>query len=83
LSRSKRAALRKATLASGAARKRAAVEAGAGLLPVIREMREAGLSYGGIAARLNEKGERTRNGGRWRAAQVWRVLARAGKASSR
>jgi hypothetical protein len=83
LSRRKLAALRKATAASVESRRRAALEADARVLPVVREMRAAKLSYGLIAARLNELGYTTRAGACWFAAQVWRVLDRAGKESSR
>jgi hypothetical protein len=41
------------------ARKRAAREAHADLLPVIRQPRGEGLSFQGIAARLNEMGHRS------------------------
>ena len=73
----RRAAQRKAAVASGAARRKAAVDAYAGLLPLIARLRAGGLSLGQIAARLNADGHTTRQGKRWHAAQVWRVLDRA------
>ena len=73
----RRAALKRAAAASGAARRKAAVDAYAGLLPLIARLRAGGLSFGQVAARLNELGHATRAGGRWHAAQVWRVLDRA------
>jgi hypothetical protein len=76
-SRRQRAARAKATAASGVDRPKAAVEAYAKLLPLIRRLRDKGLSFARIAARLNELGHATREGQRWNPMLVWRVLDRA------
>jgi hypothetical protein len=73
----RRATLAKATTVSAAAKRRAAVQAYARLLPLISRLSLRGLSFGQIAAQLNAQGHRTRTGKRWHAAQVWRVLDRA------
>ena len=67
---------RKATAASGAARAREAVEAYRKLLPLLQRLRAKGLSFGKIAAQLNAAGHVTRQGQRWHAMQVWKVLNR-------
>ncbi len=46
----------------------------ADITPVIQRLRDEGLSLSSIADRLNADGQSTRLGGRWRAAQVARVL---------
>jgi hypothetical protein len=49
----------------------------ADLAAIVAELRAAGASLQAIAASLNERGIPTATGvGEWRAAQVWRVLAR-------
>jgi hypothetical protein len=76
-----RAVRREAQSLAGAAsarvRRQAAVAAYRELLPLIRRLRSRGLSFGAVAARLNQLGHRTRNGKPWRAMQVHRVVARA------
>jgi hypothetical protein len=76
-----RQAQRKATAASGAARRKKAQEAYRKLLPLIRRLRTKGLSFGKIPAQLNAAGHTTRQGKRWHPMQVWKVLDRAGLAS--
>jgi hypothetical protein len=73
---SKREAIRRASAASAAAKKREAVDAYKTVLPLIRELRQRGLSYARIATELTALGHTTRTGCTWRAAQVWNVLAR-------
>jgi hypothetical protein len=76
-SRQQQLARAKATAASGVARRRAAVDAYAKLLPLIRRLRAGGLSFARIAARLNEPGHTTRDGRAWNPMLIWRVLDRA------
>ena len=59
------------------ANSRAAFEAYATVLPVIRDLHDEGESLASIAATLNARGFVTRTGAAWRAPQVQRVLARA------
>jgi hypothetical protein len=68
----------RAGMASGRARREAAIDAYRGLLPLIRKWRGQGLSFAAVAARLNELGHTTRNGAAWYANQVWRLIDRAG-----
>ena len=42
--------------------------------PLVKSLRNEGLSFGAIADRLNEKGHTTRTGSTWSAMQVKRVL---------
>lgn len=56
-----------------------AVKAVADLLPEMRQRREAGESFAGIAEALNAAGQRTTRGSNWTAMQVKRVLDRAVK----
>jgi DNA invertase Pin-like site-specific DNA recombinase len=63
--------------AAGKAHARLADEAYADLYDELVELREDGLSLRDIAAKLNGSGFETRRGGKWTAAQVSRVLARA------
>jgi hypothetical protein len=46
------------------------------IVPLIRELRSAGLSLGGIADILNGTGHNTRRGSNWSAMQVSRVLSK-------
>lgn len=62
-----------------AALMRQADEFAARVGPIIAEMREAGLSLGDIAGRLNERQIQTARGGAWAAMTVRRVLDRLGK----
>ncbi len=74
------AAARAKGRARGNARsRRKAVEMYDDLLPEMKAWRAEGATYAAIAARLNEKGERTREGAAWSKVQVWRTLDRAGK----
>lgn len=53
----------------------------AGVLPIIEEIRNAGIvTLRGIAAELNARGERTQRGMEWSSVQVMRVLNRSGAA---
>jgi site-specific DNA recombinase len=45
-----------------------------GIIPILREHRDAGLSLDSIAKRLNNEGHTTRRGKLWTSAQVGRVL---------
>ena len=51
-----------------------AVAAYVDLAPIVRELRDQGLSLRGIAARLNVEGHTTRRGKPWNQVQVMRVL---------
>ena len=53
-----------------------AVTAYALISPLVKSLRNEGLSFGAIAERLNEKGYATRTGSTWSAMQVKRVLDR-------
>lgn len=77
ISEGRREALAKARPAAAAARRREAVEAYKGLLPLVRRLRSRGLSFARIAGVLNERGCRTRQGRLFHAAQVRLVLVRA------
>ncbi|HZZ78640.1 MAG TPA: recombinase family protein [Gemmataceae bacterium] len=59
------------------ARKRMASEAYSDLLPIIRDLRDAGKSLASIADELNQQGHCTRHGKAWSAMQVKRVIDRA------
>jgi DNA invertase Pin-like site-specific DNA recombinase len=50
------------------------------LIPTVRQLRDSGMSLAAIANRLNDQKKRTRNGKRWTAMQVSRVLMLAEKA---
>lgn len=52
-----------------------AVAAYADLAPIMRELRDQGVSLRGIADRLNEEGHTTRRGLPWNQVQVMRVLS--------
>jgi DNA invertase Pin-like site-specific DNA recombinase len=54
-----------------------AVTAYALISPLVKSLRNEGLSFGAIADRLNEKGYTTRTGSTWSAMQVKRVLDRS------
>jgi Recombinase len=71
-----REAQARATAASAAAKRAAALAATKKVLPVIRRLRARGLSYGKIAAELNGRGHTTRAGGGWYAALVYKILRR-------
>jgi len=62
------------TMRAAEARLAKAREAYAPLVPLIRELRSAGLSLRGIADILNGTGHNTRQGSNWSAVQVSRVL---------
>ena len=56
----------------------AADQFAANVLPIIREIQAAGhASANAIAGKLNERGVRSRRGGRWSHVQVGAILARA------
>jgi Recombinase len=63
--------------AGAAARKAAATEDYADLLPMLRELRAEGRSLASVALYLNACHETTRTGAAWSKAQVKRVLDRA------
>lgn len=67
----------KAQRAGSKANEAKAAEAYADLLPIIEEWRGFGLSFRGIAARLNAMGHSTRLQKPWNQVQVMRVLERA------
>jgi hypothetical protein len=48
------------------------------VLPLIRRLRARGMSFGAIAARLNQLGHVTRTGTPWSSMTVWRIMDRAG-----
>lgn len=58
--------------------KQKAIEEYADLLPIAKEMHDAGASFGKIAKHLNDEKYRTRLGAGWTAVQVMRLLERAG-----
>jgi len=64
--------------AKGAAANAAQADAfAARVLPIIETLRGAGVtSYAGLAAALNERGERTARGGRWHATSVRNLVQR-------
>lgn len=64
------------TIAAAKARKRAAEEAYADLLPAMEASKAEGLSLQAIAAKLNAEGHTTRRGKPWNPVQVSRVLER-------
>jgi hypothetical protein len=77
MTKCKREALAKAREAAALARRREAVEAYKGLLPLVRRLRRRGLSFGRIAAHLNADGHTTRQGKRLHAAQARLILVGA------
>ena len=56
------------------AHRQAKLDAYTDVMPMIRELRDSGLSYASIAHRLNDDGQTTRRGKGWNASQVQRVL---------
>ena len=73
------AALIKARTAAGKAITEKAREAYTDLQPIMKEMRDKGLSLQAIAEELNTQGHTTRRGMPWNPMQVSRVLERAEK----
>lgn len=70
--------LAEAQVKGGAAMKREADKFAANVLPVIEQIRRAGLtSYNGIAKALNDRGVKTAKGGTWAAATVRNIMLRA------
>jgi DNA invertase Pin-like site-specific DNA recombinase len=67
----------KGTKVAAVVRRKAAIEAYADLLPLMRQLRDEGLSFDRIADRLNEEGHTTRQGKHWHRSQVKVVLDRA------
>jgi DNA invertase Pin-like site-specific DNA recombinase len=67
----------KGSIASAKARSITALESYADLIPVVRELRDRGLSLRKIAAELDAAGHATRNGRPWNPVQTSRVLALA------
>ena len=65
-----------AQLVSAAAKHEAAKEAYALVVGYAKMMRESGLAYAAIAAKLNQEGHRTREGKDFSAMTVWRMLHR-------
>ncbi len=63
--------------ASIAARKEKAAARAKDVLPVMQQLREAGLSLAEIAADLNARGVNTPRGGAWSASQVRQTMIRA------
>jgi hypothetical protein len=74
-----RGALPQATEASARARRLGALAIYKQVLPVIRRLRARGLPYGGIPAKVNEQGHRTRSGALVRRAGMGRVAPRRGR----
>jgi DNA invertase Pin-like site-specific DNA recombinase len=72
----RRAGAKKAAAASSLVRHQNAIAAYADLFDEMNEHRDAGLSLGKIAAKLNEAGHTTRRGKAWSAMQVKLVLER-------
>lgn len=70
------AARQRGAKAAGAAVAANAKAAYADLAPIMREMREKGLSQQAIANELNQQGHTTRQGKQWNQVQVKRVLDR-------
>jgi DNA invertase Pin-like site-specific DNA recombinase len=70
------AAVAKGNARSAESRARMAREAYADLAPLMRELRDKGLSLQAIAEELNRQGHTTRRGLPWNAVQVSRVLER-------
>lgn len=62
--------------AAGEAIRRNASEAYTDLVPVVRDLRDKGLSQNAIAVELNAQGHTTRRGKPWNQVQVMRVLNR-------
>ncbi|MBY4639768.1 recombinase family protein [Gluconacetobacter entanii] len=60
-----------------AASKRKADSFAAEVLPIVRDFAQGGMSLRQIAARLTDRGIRTRRGGNWTASAVSRILERA------
>ena len=66
----------KASAASAVAHRKAADEAYTDIAPQMKQLRDDGKSFQGIADALNDEGHATRRGKPWNASQVLRVLAR-------
>lgn len=66
--------LAKARIAAAKVHQRAAIDAYADLVPLMRAMRIEGESLAGIAGKLNAEGHTTRRNCAWNAVQVARVL---------
>jgi DNA invertase Pin-like site-specific DNA recombinase len=56
-----------------------AIQAYALVVPIVKQLKGEGFSFGLIASKLNKSGHVTRNGSAWRPMQVKRVLDRATK----
>jgi DNA invertase Pin-like site-specific DNA recombinase len=69
----------KGARASAKARSIAASDSYADLIPVMRDLRDRGLSLRKIAAELNAAGHATRSGQPWNPMQTLRVLALASR----
>ncbi len=67
--RAQRAAVRR----SAAVRREALTKHYADLVPIVAEMRRRGVSYGRIAAELNDRGYLRKSGSEWGAVQVYRL----------
>src|SRR5579872_5636899 len=67
---------RRGAVAAAEVRSELADEAYADLLPILRTMQAEGLTFRGMAEKLNEAGHKTRRGKPWNQTQVSRVLAR-------
>lgn len=72
-------ARQKGTEAASEARKQAAIDSYADLLPVVLESKAAGKTLAAIAGELNADGHTTRTGAAWSPVQVMRMLKRAGE----
>jgi hypothetical protein len=64
----------KGPIAAAIAKRAKAREAYAGIAAVMRELRDAGLTFAAIAAALNAEGHTTRYGSQFDAANVLRII---------
>jgi DNA invertase Pin-like site-specific DNA recombinase len=71
------AGARAGAVAATKARREAAGEAYADLVPIVAKLKDSGFSLRSIAERLNAEGHTTRRGKPWNPVQVSRVLERA------
>ena len=70
-----------AQLKGGQATKESALEAYALVVGYAKMLRDSGLTYAALAAKLNQEGHRTRTGKDFDPITVWRMLQRAGAAT--
>ena len=70
-----------AQLKGGQATKESALEAYALVIGYAKVLRDSGMTYAALAAKLNQEGHRTRKGKDFDPTTVWRLLQRAGAAT--